>query len=513
VSQGRNSVDAGNSHEPDCRPAGRPVSTRHADVNGINIAYRVQGDGPPLVLVMGYRLSSNAWPETFIETLARRFTVITLDNRGTGLSDKPVAGYAIANMARDISGLLDELEIARVHMLGYSMGGTIAQEFVRQFPDRVSSLILCATMCGGPRATYAKPSVLRVMRDLDGLSPEQAARRIWKVTYSPGYLERHPEVAEAQMRREIALPTPLYAADLQFQAFAKFDGEKALSSIRCPTLVLTGHLDELIPPQNSRMLAKLIPGAKLIVIPGCGHRVMWEATDKCVSRMAEFIAVADDDRILAPHRPSDGDRRPPDMLDVFGSSLELFAKWPLALVESALDSMTLARQTLEAASASSFGDGKPIILVPQHLGSELALLPINIWLKALGYRPTMAGLSLNPRDSSVEQALSRLICEVTERVGRKAVLITHSTGMPIVLRAADTHRERVSDVVILQALHRPRTNDVRAHFISTGWSVLSTMMELPRVLGNIGIELIDVSTLSGPNVALHTDALGEEDRT
>ena len=235
---------------------------------------------------MGYRLSSIAWPETFIETLARQFTVITLDNRGTGLSDKPVAGYAIANMARDIKGLLDELGIARVHMLGYSMGGTIAQEFVRQFPDRVSSLILCATMCGGPRATYAKPSVLRVMRDLDGLSPEQAARRIWKVTYSPRYLERHPEIAEAQMRREIALPTPLHAADLQFQAFAKFDCEKALSGIRCPTLVLTGDLDELISPQNSRMLAKLIPGAKLIVIPGCGHRVMWEATDECSRRIS-----------------------------------------------------------------------------------------------------------------------------------------------------------------------------------------------------------------------------------
>ncbi len=108
MSQGRNTVDAGDTREPDCRPADRPLPTRRANVNGINIAYRVQGDGPPLVLVMGYRLSSIAWPETFIETLARQFTVITLDNRGTGLSDKPVAGYAIANMARDIKGLLDE---------------------------------------------------------------------------------------------------------------------------------------------------------------------------------------------------------------------------------------------------------------------------------------------------------------------------------------------------------------------------------------------------------------------
>jgi len=161
------------------------MALHHVKVNGVRIAYRVQGEGPPLVLVMGYRLSSSAWPPTFIGQLARRFTVITLDNRGTGLSDKPVKGYAIANMARDVCGLLDELEIAHVHILGYSMGGTIAQEFVRQFPDRVSSLILCATMAGGPRAKYAKASAVAVMRDLDGLSPEQAARRIWKVTYSP----------------------------------------------------------------------------------------------------------------------------------------------------------------------------------------------------------------------------------------------------------------------------------------------------------------------------------------
>ena len=80
-------------------------------------------------------------------------------------------------MARDVCGLLDELEIAHAHMLGYSMGGAIAQEFVRQFPDRVSSLILCVTMAGGPRAKYAKASVVAVVRDLDGLSPEQAARR------------------------------------------------------------------------------------------------------------------------------------------------------------------------------------------------------------------------------------------------------------------------------------------------------------------------------------------------
>ena len=157
------------------------MTMQYANVNGITIAYDVRGAGPPLVLIMGYRLSSLAWPLDFVEALAERFTVVLFDNRGTGTSDKPTFGYEISNMAKDVGGLLDHLEIARANVLGYSMGGAIAQEFVRQFPDRVLGLVLCATMCGGPRAVYASPPVVRVMRELDGLKPEEIARRIWRL--------------------------------------------------------------------------------------------------------------------------------------------------------------------------------------------------------------------------------------------------------------------------------------------------------------------------------------------
>ena len=296
MNEGRETDNAENHRKTDRSSAGGPVTMQHADVNGIKIAYGVLGSGPPLVLIMGYRLSSLAWPLDFIEALAEQFTVVLFDNRGTGASDKPTIGYEISNMARDVSGLLDHLEIARANVLGYSMGGAIAQEFVRQFPDRVLGLVLCATMCGGPRATYAPPSVVRVMRELDGLTPEEIARQIWSVTYSPGYLENHRELAENQMRREIAAPTPLHAADLQYQAFAEFDCSKALPNIQAPTLVLTGDLDRLVSPQNSKFIAGLIPGARLIVIPGCGHRMMWEATDECVGFVTEFLTGVYDGR-------------------------------------------------------------------------------------------------------------------------------------------------------------------------------------------------------------------------
>src|SRR6478752_2144298 len=378
------------------------MTIQYADVNGIKIAYGVRGSGPPLVLIMGYRLSSLAWPLDFIEALAERFTVVLFDNRGTGASDKPTFGYELSNMARDVGGLLDHLKIARTNVLGYSMGGAIALEFIRQFPGRVSGLVLCATMCGGPRAVYAPPSVVRVMRELDGLTPEEIARQIWSVTYSPGYLENHREQAEDQMRREIAAPTPLHAADLQYQAFAEFDCSRAIPNIKAPTLVLTGDLDQLVSPHNSQFIASLIPGARLIVIPGCGHRMMWEATDECVGFVTEFLTAVSEGRRDNLALPASQDDRSTlaEVVSFLTPAVELLTNWPWMLAGAGVDTMTIARQSIYFGGKAQFGDGKPIILVPEF-GSNLPFLLLSNWLKVLGYRPVPMGWSVNADDRSV----------------------------------------------------------------------------------------------------------------
>ena len=466
-------------------------ATKVARVNGINIAHRVRGNGPPLVLIMGYRLSSAAWPTRFIEALADEFTVVTFDNRGTGQSDKPVDGYALANMARDLAGLLDEIGIERTYVLGYSMGGAIAQEFTRQFPLRVAGLVLCATMCGGPRATFAEASVVRVMRDLDGFSPEQIARRIWEVTYAPDYLRQNREQAEDQMRREIALPTPLHAADLQFQALTEFDGAKALSDIRCPTLVLTGDLDRLVRPQNSEMLAQHIPGAKLVVIPGGGHRVLWEAVEECADLVTTFLSSIPNQRAGTDDLGYQKRASPQDM---GASAAQLLAAWPAALAKAASESLRIARQSVLINSAR-FGDGKPIvILAPPFIGSDLPLLPLSIWLKELGYRPICSQLLANqPNDVSA----SRAIGDITERVGRKAILVTHALTATPAVRIAEESRDRISDVIVLEALRASDSNGIRTHFISSGWPPFFSLSELPRVLRSISIELIETSNRDG----------------
>jgi len=475
----------------DRSPAGRSMTMQHAEANGIKIAYGVRGSGPPLILIMGYRLSSLAWPLAFIEALAERFTVVLFDNRGTGISDKPTSGYEISNMARDVAGLLDHLKIARTHVLGYSMGGAIAQEFIRQFPDRVLGLVLCATTCGGPRAVYAPPSVVRVMRELDGLKPEEIARRIWEVTYSPGYLRNHRNLAEDQMRREIAAPTPLHAADLQFQAFAEFDCSKALPNIKAPTLVLTGDLDRLVSPQNSKFIASHIPGANLIVIPRCGHRMMWEATDECIGFVTEFLTGVSEERRenLASPVSQDGDDTLGDFVGLFTPAVDLFTDLPWMLAGAGIDTMTIARQSIYFAGKAQFGDGKPIILVPDF-SSNLPFLLLSNWLKVLGYRPTTTGLSVTMDDQSVPG----LIRAVTQRIGRKAVLVAAASGVQFASAMAEAHKEWVSDIVVLNASRHPdMPSGIRSHFISSGWSLLLAMAALPQVLRNIQIDLLEPS--------------------
>jgi pimeloyl-ACP methyl ester carboxylesterase len=427
-----------------------------ARVNGIRIGYTVQGAGTPLVLIMGYRLSSAAWPEGFIEALAARFTVVTFDNRGTGLSEKPLQGYALSNMAADVCGLLDHLGIERAHVLGYSMGGAIAQEFALRYPARLLGLILCATFCGGSKAIYAKPHVLRTLHELEGLSPEEAARQIWGVTYSPAYLQSNRQAVEVQMRREIVNPTPLYAADLQFQALAEFDSSSALSRISAPTLILTGASDQLVPPRNSRIIADLIPHSKLVVIPGCGHRVMWESPDQSASIIGDFLEAPSD-------APGDSDAAETRSLTLLSSAwFSPFFHWPLTFVDIAADLTDMTRRSIYLGHELRFGDGKPVIIVPGRFGNDFLLSPFAIWLNALGYRPEISPPSPDGG------ALIKIVRGTTHRVGRKAVLVALDFGILPALRVADQESSLVSEII---AIAPPRmtygaAKNVRLHLIT-----------------------------------------------
>jgi len=265
--------------------------------NGIRPHFDVAGgDGtkPPLCLINGYRQSGAAWPETFIARLATRYQVITFDNRGTGLSDKPQDGYEFSNQAKDIVGLLDRLGLPRVHLLGFSMGGAIAQEVVVAYPERIDRLVLFGTFCGGVWSEPAPWSVLRRLFMTDGMTPEEAARQVLPVTYSEDYLVHNLEAAEQQMRRELVRPTPAFVGRRQMEALRGFDCYRDLPAIRKTTLVATGAADLLVKPRNSAIIASRIRGARLEMLADLGHRAIWESPEEMADLIGDFLAAPAD---------------------------------------------------------------------------------------------------------------------------------------------------------------------------------------------------------------------------
>jgi hypothetical protein len=159
------------------------------------------------------------------------------------------------------------------------------------------------------------------------------------------------------------------------------------------------------------------------------------------------------------------------------------------LAGAGVDTMTIARQSIYFGGKAQFGDGKPIILVPDF-SSNLPFLVLSNWLKVLGYRPATAGLSMNVDDQSVTD----LMRAVTRRIGRKAVLVATAPGVELASAMAEAHKEWVSDIVVLNASPHPDMPlGIRSHFISSGWSLLLAMATLPQVLRNIQIELIETS--------------------
>jgi pimeloyl-ACP methyl ester carboxylesterase len=257
--------------------------------NDVSLYYDVAGDGPALCLINGYRLSGEAWPGAFIARLSARCSVLSFDNRGTGRSDKPDAGYEFANMAKDVIGLLDELGISRVHLFGFSMGGAIAQEVAIRHPSRVGRLILFGTFCGGIWAEPTAYSVFRRLLVTENQTPEEAARQAWPVTYTQDYLAANAEAVEQQMRRELEHPTPMFVARRQMEALRKFNSYRDLPCINAPTLVAAGTHDILVKPRNAKILASRIPDARLELLADLGHRAIWEAPEEIADLIGDFI--------------------------------------------------------------------------------------------------------------------------------------------------------------------------------------------------------------------------------
>jgi pimeloyl-ACP methyl ester carboxylesterase len=262
-----------------------------AKVDDINIYYEIHGKGEPLVLIYGYAADSGLWFRQ-IPILSKKYRVIAFDNRGAGRSDKPDIPYTMAMMAGDIAGLLDTIGIDAAHIFGISMGGMIAQHFALNYPQRVISLILGCTFCGGVHSIQTKPESMAALFDFERfkkMTPEEFVRQLIPFLFSQEFIAKNPDIVEKRVAKSLEYPTPLHGFTRQAMAMMGHDTYELLPEIKLPTLVIAGDNDRLIPFENSRILASRIPKAELVIIKGAGHEFFIEDAEEANKIILSFL--------------------------------------------------------------------------------------------------------------------------------------------------------------------------------------------------------------------------------
>ncbi|MGE0827241.1 MAG: alpha/beta fold hydrolase [Candidatus Binatia bacterium] len=261
----------------------------HLSSNGIQIHYQEQGSGDPLLLIMGFTVSAVGWHWN-IPAFAQAFRVIAFDNRGVGQSDKPDVPYSMAMFADDTVGVLDALGIEKAHVFGISMGGMIAQEFALRYPQRVQTLILGCTHCGGARATLSKdPDVLNMLGSIESVDVQQAALAMTKVAVTPWFMQKHMNILLELNELSARYPTPKHGMVRQMQAINGHDTHARLPQLTMPTLVVTGKEDGLVPAENSVTLAQQIPNADLTIFSNASHLFNIELPEATAAAVTGFI--------------------------------------------------------------------------------------------------------------------------------------------------------------------------------------------------------------------------------
>jgi pimeloyl-ACP methyl ester carboxylesterase len=243
--------------------------------------------GPRLLLIRGLSRSSRYWLD-LRPMLERDHDVVVLDNRGVGRSSAPRPGFRIEDMADDVGAVLRE--VGACHVFGISLGGMIAQHVALRHGEKVKTLMLGATTFGGPERIPVPRSIVLSFLRTATMSTEQSIRTTGPLTLDPAFVRARPDVIERWV--EIATSEPRHRGSLigQLLAAARHDASKQVAKLTMPVLVVTGDRDRMIPPANSEQLAARIPGAELIVLPGCAHDFPTEAPEKVAAIISGFVA-------------------------------------------------------------------------------------------------------------------------------------------------------------------------------------------------------------------------------
>src|SRR5262245_59521018 len=265
--------------------------------DGVRIAYAISGEGPPLAMSaswlthLEHQWRSLAW-KPWLEHLSSRYTLIRYDSRGSGLSDRDVRDISFDIWMRDFEAVLDAAGFERFFLLGTCQGGPLAVEYAARHPQRVERMVVYGSYARGlaRRGEPSQAEKARVLLDMLSLgwgNDAHAYLQVWASLFQPGGTIEHLRSWSEQQRLSTS---PEQAAHL-FRTTFNVDVQESAKRVRCPTLVVNPEREALVPLEEGRRLASLIPDARFVTLDTNNHMLLPDepAWQRLLAEMERFL--------------------------------------------------------------------------------------------------------------------------------------------------------------------------------------------------------------------------------
>lgn len=285
------------------------IPAKKVHVGDIDIAYKMLGKGDPILLFNGASDGMDAWDPSFLEGLSLNHTVIAFDTRGIGNSTTGSKPYTYQQLANDSASLLDALKIPKADVMGYSLGSYIAEQLAIMFPDKVNSLLLVGSSCGGKDHTPKPPEFIKLQSDIVNKSlnnvsiSHEEMKELVSASLGSGWIRLHPESldipANITTLQQLKPGLPPEIANNQNNVGKHWEDNPnwsgacdELAKLAKPTLVITGTDDNMYQPHvNSLKIVEKIPGAWLVQIEDAGHAVMDQYPEEIAKILNTFLST------------------------------------------------------------------------------------------------------------------------------------------------------------------------------------------------------------------------------
>lgn len=258
-------------------------------INGIDIDYRDEGAGLPIVFVHAYPLNKTMWDDQ-VAALKGHCRIITLDLRGFGQSGNPAGPFSIDDMAADVRALMSALSIDRAALVGLSMGGYVSLAFYRQYPEAVLGMVLADTRASAD-TTEGRERRMKAAEKAEAEGSAAVAQDMVQALLAPSTVATRPDIV-VRVRAMIEGNKPQALAAAQRAMAGRSDSTGLLSKLNFPAMVIVGSDDTLTPPSEAEAMASSIPGARFRLIEGAGHLSNLERPAAFNGALREFISRA-----------------------------------------------------------------------------------------------------------------------------------------------------------------------------------------------------------------------------